>query len=83
MSVNVYLKSRNPDGSDPRTHFEFPAGAFFKGVQDPLYSNMKTGSVSKDGKCFYAEITSRKDGKTVREIGAIDIDTGELQLIQD
>jgi len=79
----MYLKSRNPDGSDPRTHFEYPAGSFFEGVQDSLYSNMKTGSVSKDGKYFYVEITSRKEGKAVHEIGAIDIDTGELQLIQD
>ncbi len=79
----MFLKSRNPDGSDPRTHFEFPPGMFFEGIADPRYSNTNTGSISKDGRLFYVEIASKKDGKTVRNNAAINIDTGEINYIQD
>ena len=79
----MFLKSRNPDGSDPRTHFEFPPGMFFEGIDDPRYSNMDTGSISKDGRLFYVEIASKKDGKTVRNNASINIDTGEINYIQD
>ena len=79
----MFLKSRNPDGSDPITHFEFPSGMFFEGIDDPRYSNMDTGSISKDGRLFYVEIASKKDGKTIRNNASINIDTGEINYIQD
>ena len=80
-----YLKSCNPDGSDEKVVFEFPAGTFFhqtgtEGLGPRI--NRKTGCVSPDGKKYYVTAQFRgESGERIMKSAEIDLDTGEITYV--
>lgn len=81
FNEKMYLKSCKTDGSDVKTHFEYPEGAFFEGGH--FYSS-RTGNVSPDGRWFrITENFGRGDNADVIKNARINIATGEIEILKN